>query len=177
MSMTQVAFLRKDEIPTNKQIQDSIQKLGYDFKILDDLKKRIDQDGLECAINGHKTYFEIYLDNASEIAIEEQWIKHDLTDQDTAISFVWGADFAAGACIGLLSIALIDHSKALVYYMDDQIKYTREMLVLDIPQFLEELKKENDRTQTQTTQKLSTSQPTISQTKKNFWDRLKNMFK
>ena len=59
--------------------------------------------------------------------------------------------------------------------MDDQIKYTREMLVLDIPQFLEELKKENDRTEIG--QNISKSQPAISQTKKNFWDRLKNMFK
>ena len=90
MSMTQVAFLRKDEIPTNKQIQDSIQKLGYDFKILDDLKKSIDQDGLECAINGHKTYFEIYLDNANEIVNEEKWIKPDLTDQDTGNLFRLG---------------------------------------------------------------------------------------
>lgn len=39
MSMTQTAFLRKVEIPTNEQIQDTIQKLGYDFKILSRLEK------------------------------------------------------------------------------------------------------------------------------------------
>ena len=145
MSMTQIAFLRKAEIPTNRQIQETIQNLGYDFKILADLEKRIDQDGLECSINGHQSYFETYLDNANEIVTEANWIKPDITDQDTAISFVWGADFAAGACIGLISLALIDQSKALVYYMDDQMKYTREMLIADTPQFLEELKKQNNR--------------------------------
>jgi len=37
MSMTQTAFLKKADIPTNGQIQDIIQKLGYDFRILSEL--------------------------------------------------------------------------------------------------------------------------------------------
>jgi hypothetical protein len=143
MSMTQIAFLRKADIPTNGQIQDYIQKLGYDFKILSELEKQIDQDGLECSINGHQTYFETYIDVAEDLIADNEadWIKQDITDQDTAISFVWGADFAAGACIGLISVAFIAQSNALIYYMDDEIKYTRDMLLADTPQFLEELKK------------------------------------
>lgn len=139
--MTQVAFLKKADLPTNKDIQDSIQQLGYDFKILSNLNKQLDQEGLECAINGHKTFFEMYLDNATEITNDADWITPDLSNQDIAISFVWGADFAAGACVGLISIALIDKCKALIYYLDDEMKYTRQMLVADIPQYLEQLKK------------------------------------
>ena len=56
MSMTQIAFLKKAELPTNKQIQESIQNLGYDFKILGDLEKQIDENGLECSINGQPKY-------------------------------------------------------------------------------------------------------------------------
>jgi hypothetical protein len=175
MSMTQIAFVRKAEIPTNKQIQESIQLLGYDFKILNDLDKRIDQDGLECIINGHKTYFEIYLDNAAEVIKEASWIKPDLTDQDTAISFIWGADFAAGACIGLISVVLIDHCKALVYYMDDQMKYSKAALLTDTPQFLSELEKQNRRARTN--QQSFKSDSSSIHTKKSFWDRLKDMFK
>ncbi len=141
MSMTQVALLKKAEIPTNKEIQDGVQLMGYDFKILSDLNKQLDQDGLECTINGQKTFFEIYLDDPAEITNDADWIKPDLSDQDTAISFVWGADYAAGACIGLISIVLIDKCKALIYYLDDEMKYTREMLVADTPQFLSALKK------------------------------------
>lgn len=145
MSMTQIAFLRKADIPTNKQIQDTIRKLGYDFKILTGLDKLIDQDGLECSINGHQTYIETYID-FSDNAIadhEADWLKPDLTNQDTAISFIWGADFAAGACIGLISLALTDLSNALIYYMDEQMKYTREMLLVDTTQFLAELNKQS----------------------------------
>jgi hypothetical protein len=177
MSMTQIAFLRKADIPTNGQIQEVIQKLGYDFKILGDLNNQIDQNGLACIINGHQTYFESYLNNTN-IAINEaeaDWIEPDLTNQDTAISFVWGADFSAGACIGLISIALIDLSNALVYYMDDQMKYTREMLMTDTPQFLAELNKQTIKNIK--SQEVVKSTQTNKQTKSTFWDTLKNIFK
>ena len=177
MSMTQIAFLRKADMPTNKQIQDTIQKIGYEFEILSGLEKQIDQDGLECSINGHQTYFETYVAVADNAISENEadWMKPDITNQDTVISFVWGADFAAGACIGLISIALIDLSNALVYYMDDQMKYTKEMLLADTPQFLEELKKQTNRNVSH--QEIFTPNQRNTQTKNTLWDRLKNIFK
>jgi hypothetical protein len=177
MSMTQTAFLKKADIPTNGQIQDTIQKLGYDFKVLSGLEKQIDQDGLECIINGHQTYFETYVDLTDNVIADHEayWIKPDITNQDIAISFVWGADFAAGACIGLISIALIDNSNALIYYMDDQMKYSREMLNADTPQFLAELQKQNKRSENQ--QGTVKTMPTNTQTKNTFWGKLKNIFK
>jgi hypothetical protein len=177
MSMIQIAFLRKADIPTNGQIQDTIQKLGYEFKILGGLEKQIDQDGLECTINGHQTYFETYVGIADNTITDNEadWIKPDITNQDTAILFVWSADFAAGACIGLISIALTDLSNALIYYMDDQMKYSREMLLADTPQFLAELQKQNKITENQ--QRTVKTMPTNTQTKNTFWDKLKNIFK
>ena len=59
--MTQIAFIKKADIPTNREIQDIIQKLGYDFKILSGIEKQIDQDGLECSINGHTTFLKLIL--------------------------------------------------------------------------------------------------------------------
>ena len=177
MSMTQTAFLKKADIPTNGQIQDIIQKLGYDFKVLSGLEKQIDQDGLKCSINGHQTYFETYVDLADNVIADHEadWIKPDITNQDIVISFVWGADFAAGACIGLISVALIDNSNALIYYMDDQMKYSREMLLADTPQFLAELQKQNKRSENQ--QGTVKTMPTNTQTKNTFWDKLKKIFK
>lgn len=177
MSMTQIAFIKKADQPTNRQIQDTIQKLGYDFKILSGLEKQIDQDGLECSINGHQTYFETYVDTAESVIADHEadWIKADITNHDIAISFIWGADFAAGACIGLISIALIDHSNALVYYKDDQMKYTREMLITDTPQFLAELDKQSNRNVNH--QNPIKPKSANTQAKNTFWDRLKNIFK
>ena len=146
MSMTQVAFLRKAHIPTKTQIEETIQGLGYDFKILGDSENITELHGLSCSINGHETFFETYFDQPTEITNDWNWIKPDLTNQDSAISFVWGVDFAAGACIGLISIALIDTGQALIYYLDDEMKYSREMLVADTPQFMSEIEKQKKNT-------------------------------
>ena len=97
--------------------------------------------GFECTINGCQTYFETYIAEAIDVVSEFEFMKADLTNEDVAISFVYGADFAAGACIGLISIALIDNCEAKIYYLDDEMKYTREMLINDTPLFLGELLK------------------------------------
>jgi hypothetical protein len=174
MSMTQIAFFKKADIPINEQIQQRIRQLGYDFRILGDLKSRIDESELKCQINGRDAYFEVYIDSATNATNDAGWTIADLTDQDTAVSFVWGADYAAGACVGLVSIALIDHCNALVYYMDDQKRYTRDMLVADTPQFLNELEKQN---KVQIDQTLQGTQPGKPGPKKSVWVRLKNIFK
>lgn len=175
MSMTQVAFLRKADIPTKTQIEETIQGLGYDFKILDDSENITELDGLSCLINGHKTFFETYFDQPTEITNDCDWIKADLTNQDLAISFVWGADFAAGACIGLISIALIDKGQALIYYLDDEMKYSREMLVDDTPQFLNELENQKENRESNPTEQNTTKN--LETNKKSFWDKLKDLFK
>jgi hypothetical protein len=175
MSMTQVAFLGKADIPTKTQIEETIQGLGYDFKILDDPENITELDGISCSINGHETFFETYFEQPTEIANNCDWIKPDLTNQDLAISFVWGADFAAGACIGLISIALIDKGQALVYYLDDEMKYSREMLVADTPQFLNELEKQKKPLAPSPTEQRPLKN--METTKKSFWDKLKDLFK
>lgn len=175
MSMTQVAFLRKADMPTKTQIEETIQGLGYDFKILDDSENITELDGLSCSINGHETFFETYFDPSTEITNDCDWIKPDLTNQDSAISFVWGADFAAGTCVGLISMALIDKGEALVYYLNDEMKYAREMLVADLPQFLNELEKQKKSIIPSSTEPKPTMN--VETDKKHFWDKLKDLFK
>ena len=169
--MTQIAFLRKVDLPTNEEIQNNIQKLGYDFKILSSLEKRIDQHGLKCSINGHETYFETLTDHTDSALNENEayWIKQDLTNQDIAVSFVWGADFAAGACIGLICIAVIEESDAMIYYIDDQMQYTKEMLIEDTPQFLAELNKQSN-----TKDHPAAFAPQLK--KNSLWNRVKSIF-
>lgn len=175
MSMTQVVFLRKVEIPSKAEVENHIQGLGYDFKIIGDFESLLEQDGLSCVINGQETFFEIYFDQPSELTDDYQWILPDLTNQDIAVSFVWGADFAAGACIGLISIALIDRCQALVYYLDDHMTYTREMLISDTPQFLEEIEKQKKIKETQLRKKAFVSEEKVP--KQGLANRLIGLFK
>ena len=172
MSMTQVAFLRKADLPTKAEIENIIDGLGYNFKILDDFEIFYGIDGIECSLNGQKTFFEVYSNNPTEITNESDFIKEDLTDQDTAVSFIWGADFAAGASIGLISVALIEKSKALIYYLDDEIAYSKEMLLADTPEFLNELEK-----QKKYSEQNNNREPKVYQKKKGFLDRINDIFK
>lgn len=141
--MTQVAIFNKDRLPNIMEIENDIQKLGYDFKFSDSTTNLLSSDGLECYIEGRQTYFETYIDEPKNIISEFRFIEPDIENEDVALSFVWGADFAAGASVGLISIALIDNCNAKIYYLDDEMKYSRKMLIDDTPQFLEELKKQN----------------------------------
>jgi len=166
MSMTLVAFLKKADTPKKSEIEKNIRELGYEFEILDDFENLYEIDGIECVINGQKTFFEVYFNNPTEITNDFDFVKKDLTDQDTAISFIWGADFAAGASIGLISIALIDKCNALIYYLDDEIVYSREMLIDDSSEFLKELEKG----------KMDLRQNNNRQTN-SFWEKIKDIFR
>ena len=68
----------------------SISILDCVKSVLSGLEKQIDQDGLECSINGHQTYFETYVDLADNVIADHEadWIKPDITNQDIVISFV-----------------------------------------------------------------------------------------
>ena len=174
MSMTLVAFLKKADIPSKAEIEKNIRELGHDFEILDDFENFYGIDGIECSINGQKTFFEIYFSNPIEITNESDFIKKDLTDQDNAVSFIWGADFAAGASIGLISVVLIDKSQALIYYLDDEITYSREMLLADTPVFLKELEKEKKRAEMNSNRerkKTKNKHPNLWEQIKSIWNK------
>ena len=172
MSMTQVAFLKKVDLPNKVEIEKTIRGLGYEFEILDDFENFYGIDGLECKINGQNTFFEIYFEKPSEITNDFEFIKKDLTDQDTVVSFIWGADFAAGASIGLISVALIDKCNALIYYLDDEMSYSKEMLLADTPEFIKELEK-----QKKYSEQNQNTETKVHLKKKGFWDGIKNLFK
>ncbi|MBF4517303.1 hypothetical protein IRZ71_13140 [Flavobacterium sp. ANB] len=174
MSMTQLVFLKKADIPTKSKIEEKINELGYEFKILNDFEILYGQEGINCVINGSETFFELYFEKPSEIIDDLEWIKSDITDEDIVFSFVWGNDFAAGASVGLISVVLIDECNAHVYYLDDEMKYSREMLLSETPQFLNELEKEEKNKR----QRLEKSHLEIKQTekKKGFIEKIKQLF-
>jgi hypothetical protein len=174
MSMTTVAFLRKADIPTKSKLEDIICKLGYNFKIFNDLENLYEQDAFTCILDGNEICFEIYFEEPTEVTNNCDWIKPDLTNQDMVISFISRGDYAVGACINIILVALIDNSNALIYYLDDQMKYSREMLMDEIPQFLKELEKSKIITQPNPP---TVEQPKIIESKKNIWERFKDIFK
>jgi hypothetical protein len=67
MSMTQMAFLNRSEMPTNAEIQKHLQGLGYDFEFLD--KEALMggmPGGREFRMKGKKTLVEVYTRTTEE---------------------------------------------------------------------------------------------------------------
>jgi hypothetical protein len=175
MSMTQVAFFEKAKIPTKENIESTIKEFQPEFEIIEEFEQLLDLNGLECKIKGQKTFFEMYTTDPNEILEHEPWIKPDIKNENISISFVWGADFAAGACIGLISLALIELSDAQIYYLDDKMKYSKEMLLDDMELFIEELENQNI-----TNIRISSEQqykPTQDASSNSLWEKIKNLFK
>jgi len=164
--MTQAAFLKKADLPHKTEIENSIRELGCEFEILGGFESFY---GIECIINGQKTFFEIYFDQPEEITKDFDFFKKDLTDQDTVVSFIWGADFAAGASIELISVLRIDKCNVLIYYLGDEVSYLKEMLLNDTSEFLKELEKQKS-----LLNKVGIENQKLSQIRKGFGTKFKN---
>jgi hypothetical protein len=139
MSMTQIAFLQKSMLPKKADLESAIYGLGYSFEFLDEFDNFEGLEGLKCKIKGNETYVEMDQDLAANVLEDYPSFKDRIGDADYAVYFFWGADIAAAAAIAVLSLALIDTCKAVIIYADDDMLYTREMLITDIPAYLLEL--------------------------------------
>ena len=140
MSMTLINFVQKSKLPTKIELENKIKELGYDFKFLTDFEKfdNLNQiDSIDCVLNGNQTFVEIYFNPATEILSDFPNLKKDLSDKDFGISFTFGADELVSACINIISVGLIDLSQSVVLYADEEIFYSRKMLVQDISNSLE----------------------------------------
>ncbi len=141
MSMTMIAFYSKANSPTKIELESAIAELNYDFKFLKEFDSIADFVGA-CQLNGKEAFFETYVENKREILKDYDFLNNEIKEFDTGISFIWGADFIAGACIGMISTALLDLCNAKIVYVDDETWYTRQMLLDEIPIFLEEHEKQ-----------------------------------
>lgn len=143
--MTLINFVKKTELPTKNELENKIRELGYDFRFLTEFE-RLDNlnnaESLDCELNGAKTYLEIYLNPATEILSDFPNLKKDLSDKDLGISFTFGSEELVSACINIISIGLIDLSKSIVLYTDDEVIYSRKMLIQETSDFLDYIENE-----------------------------------
>ena len=135
--MTMTVFIKKTEIPSKIELETQIEKLGFKLKFPENFDCFDEFDG-DCLLDGKKTFFEVYFQTKREILDKFPHLNKDLAEYDSGFSFLWGADFIAGTCISIISLALIELSNSKVVYVDDEIWYDKQMLIDEIPSFLEE---------------------------------------
>ncbi|MBJ7880985.1 hypothetical protein [Gelidibacter salicanalis] len=136
MSMTIIAFINKAKIPSKLELEAQIRTLGYNFKFNENFNL-FDEFGGDCELNGQKTFIEVYFIKKEELD-DLSSLDEDLESYDSAFSFIWGADSIAGACISIISVALIDLCNSKILFEDFEVWYDREKLLNEIPMFLEE---------------------------------------
>ena len=140
MSMTTTAFIKKEKVPNRLLLETEIKKLGYDFKFLEDFDK-LDDFGGTCQLEGFNAFVELNGEDKEDILQEYEITNDNLSDYDYCISFYQGSHDISGACVGILLLVLIDICNSKVIYQDEQVWYTREMLIQDISQYINEGKK------------------------------------
>ncbi|MBO3100298.1 hypothetical protein [Gelidibacter pelagius] len=136
MSMTIIAFINKTKIPSKLELEAQIRTLGYNFKFNENFIL-FDEFGGDCELNGQKTFFEVYFIKKEELD-DLSSLDEDLDNYDSAFSFIWGADSIAGACISIISVALMDLCNSKILFEDFEVWYEREKLLDEIPMYLEE---------------------------------------
>ena len=162
MSMTQIAIIKKSEIPTKKILQDHIVSLGYNFSFENDSDNF--ENGIICKFYNVSTYLETYINSKEELLNDYPELEQYFNSFDCGISFIWGADFAAGGSIALISLALIDLCKSFIYYTDDEMIYNREMLIADVPEYIKYLNE------------MQSQQKAKIIKKESIWEKIKKFF-
>ena len=143
MSMTMLAFVEKAKIPTKLELETHIKTLGYNFKFNENFNL-FNEFGGDCELDEHKTFFEVYFATKEEVINDMPFLDEDLDNYDSAFSFIWGADAIAGACISIISVALMDLCNSKVVFEDFEVWYDREKLLEEIQMFLEEQNNNNN---------------------------------
>lgn len=134
--MTMTAFIDKAKIPTKLELEAQIKTLGYNFKFDEDFHL-FSEFGGNCELDKKKTFFEVYFIKKEEAISDMPFLNQNLDKYDSAFSFIWGSDAIAGACISIISIALMDLCDSKVVFEDFEVWYDREKLLNEIPMFLE----------------------------------------
>jgi hypothetical protein len=187
MSMTQLALVKRADLPTKSDLIKAIGQLEHKIEILDDFEKFDNIDGISCKFNDTETFFELYFNSKEEILDDFPHLENKFKDYDYGVSFILGADFAAGASIGIICVALIDLCNSTVFYMDDDMLYTREMLLADTPLFIQELEKQKsmnstptkdiqDKKQTNNLQSDKQTDDKRQHERLSFWTKLKRLW-
>jgi len=142
MSNTQFVFINHKNIPTIEQLQEVIDKSGYNLK-LDPELSLLRNDGFSpCILQGEKgAGFELFCEPAAGVVQSDEKIKKVVDGKDTCISMSWGSSFKDCLCILIVSHALMKEFGALSTYECEELD-TLKSLQAGINETLEEIKKE-----------------------------------
>ncbi len=119
---TQFAFIDKDRVPTRKQLQKSINALGYDMQ-LDPGYTPFDDEGFSpCVLNGETgAGFALYYEKSSDVFGEDIEFRNMIGNKNFCLSFCWSGSSRDRACVLIISLALTKDFGAVTTYEGQEL--------------------------------------------------------
>jgi hypothetical protein len=126
-------------LPERARWQAAVDEVSVDLKLDPELDLRTDSGFSPCTIGGRASGFEIYVEDASEIAKVSPSLASVAGGRPSVICFRWGGDFAECACVMGASLALVRAFGATAYYPADDAVCDEAALEGDLRQCLAEM--------------------------------------
>lgn len=117
MSNTQFAFLVPSRLPTRTEIQDSIDALGFDLTLSEDVDLATHVGFLPCVLDGIPgSGFEFFVEPAANIANGDEELMRKIGGRDLCASMVWRGSMRDCACAMIVGCALARDCDAVISY-------------------------------------------------------------
>jgi len=120
MSNSQFAFLKKSNVPSQSEWQQSIDELNFDIKLkIDPELLPFEDEGFSPCTWGDTdddVGFEIFYDPSADIHDDDEDLKRIIGDNDYCISMVWRSSMKDCAAVMIASTALAKGFDAVISY-------------------------------------------------------------
>jgi len=113
MANEQFAFLKSSRVPSRDQLQQAIDRTGFDLKLDPAFDPRTNVGFVPCRLNGSEAGVEMNFDDSAESITDFAAIAGD---RDCCMSFRWGGSMQECACAMIASLALATDFGAIVSY-------------------------------------------------------------
>jgi hypothetical protein len=129
MANTQYVFLDKARVPNRAVLQASIDALGFDLKLHDDLDLIDDVGFSPCVLEGIRDVgFELMPTSAKEATDDDEDFLAVAGGRDFCISMTWRGSMKDCAAVMIVSCALAKDADAVVSYEGDEPEPLERMI-------------------------------------------------
>lgn len=143
MSLELYVFLPRDQVPDRATWQQEIDRLGFGVVLDPELDLDHDSGFSPTRVADQASGFELVLEDTAAVIQDFPDLDLELQDRDCVITFRWGGDFLACACVMAAAAALVDAFQALVYDPEENVVCSVEDLRRDYGKCLHEVQAEH----------------------------------
>jgi hypothetical protein len=113
MARAQTAYLKREDVPARKALQDAIDRLGFKISVDDSYAPFKTKGYLPCTFDGEDAGFDLRFENVEEV--RSAVLSSALDKRDTAMTFRWAGDPRELLAAQAVCAALVKDFGAIVH--------------------------------------------------------------